>query len=113
MSSGRCAPTMKPEFVPCTKAVASSSLAVRSASRSKHADGAYGWVIELQPGGDNALAKNSVANCTELASKLKSSGLDSSKLEAAVGAVDQTGKTLVRQFTAIDNRWRMRRPKTT
>ena len=100
-TQGAAPAELNPAFAACTKALGTSSLAVRNANKGR-ADSAYGWVTEMLPGGDNALA-GVVSACGDLAAKLNTTSVDSSSLKSAVKSVADAAETLAEEFKAINN----------
>jgi hypothetical protein len=91
---------LDPHFLACTEVLESSSFAVENAIKGKPAQ-AYGWVKELLPGGDNALA-DVVSSCGEtLVRQLRAAKIDPGLLESGATELNMLAGEIARRFQAI------------
>ena len=95
-------------FKPCEEALHDSRSAADHAVADKPAQ-AYGWVKEMLPEGDNALAA-AVSTCgVDLAAALRGAGAASGDLESASTDLRAMSSAVEMRFAAIDNdKWSTR-----
>jgi hypothetical protein len=89
-------------FEECNDAIHASRTAVDHAMTGKSAQ-AYGWVLELLPDGDNAIAAV-VSTCgVDLVAALRKAGAPTSDLESASHDLETASSTIELRFAAIDD----------
>jgi hypothetical protein len=95
-------------FRPCEEALRASRTATNHAVADKPAQ-AYGWVKEMLPDGENALAGVIAACGRDLIPALRDAGAATGDLESAANDLGTVSSTVEMRFAAIDNdKWSRR-----